>query len=79
MVNRNDVAKTATRKAHADRMATLKAEAKRVVATGLCPKCGAGLHRNLSLAGWYQCDRSGSESFRLDKSGEHCSFQTFTE
>lgn len=67
------------RLAHATRMAELKAAAIKIVATGKCPECGAGLHYNNALAGWWQCDRSGSDTFRRDKTGEHCSFQTFTE
>jgi hypothetical protein len=49
-----------------------------VVATGACPDCGQGLHRNLALAGWWQCDGFGAEGFR--KAGaKPCAFQTFTE
>lgn len=72
-------AKKAEREAHAARMAQLYAEAAAVVATGKCPKCGAGIHRNSSLAGWWQCDRSGSGHFRRDLSGAQCGWQTFTE
>lgn len=35
------------------------AEAKAVVASGKCPKCGAGLKRNNSLTGWWQCATTG--------------------
>lgn len=69
----------AANKAHAERMAAIHAEAQLIVATGRCPDCGSGLHRNSSLAGWWQCDRSGSGSFRRDLSGSPCGFQTFTE
>jgi len=70
--------KAAARKAHAEKMAKLHAAAAAVVATGKCPECGAGIHRNSSMTGWWQCDRSGSASFRRDPSGAHCSWQTFT-
>jgi hypothetical protein len=69
----------AERAAHQARMAAIHAESLAVVATGHCPDCGAGLHRNTSIAGWWQCDRSGSDPFRRDKTGAACSFQCFTE
>lgn len=55
------------------------AEAKLVVAAGVCPFCGAGLRRNLALAGWYQCVQYGADGFRLDNAAPACSFQCFTE
>ncbi len=55
------------------------AEAQEVVAGGKCPRCGAALHRNLALAGWYLCDRSGAKGFRKDLTGVSCTFQCFTE
>ncbi len=45
------------RTAHAARMTALKAVAAATVATGTCPQCGAGLHRNLALTGWWQVQR----------------------
>ena len=57
------------------------AEAQRVVATGLCPDCGAKLRRNSSLAGWWQCGRLGAPGFKTaeyEGTGD-CSFQCFTE
>jgi hypothetical protein len=66
------------RKAHAAKMADLKAKASAVVATGKCPSCGQGLRRNLALAGWWQCAGYGAEGFRATGSTP-CSFQTFTE
>lgn len=71
--------KIATNKAHVARMEALRSAARAIVATGKCPDCGAGIHRNITIAGWWQCDRSGSASFRRDNTGAHCSFQTFTE
>lgn len=71
--------KIAANKAHAARMNALRDAARVVVATGKCPECGANIHRNLSIAGWWQCDRSGSASFRRDNTGAHCGWQTFTE
>lgn len=66
---------------HAERMATLKAEARRIVATGTCPDCGTALIRNSSLTGWWQCGASGSQDFRKPeyRNLPPCSFQTFTE
>lgn len=53
------------RKAHNARMAELKAKAAAIVATGSCPDCGAGLHRNLSLAGWWACNEGDGFSVLL--------------
>lgn len=50
-----------------------------IVATGTCPQCGAGIHRNLALTGWWQCDQFGADGFRKDSSKPSCSWQTFTE
>lgn len=69
----------AEKKAHNDRMNALKAAAREQVAKGCCPQCGAGIHHNNSISGWWQCDRSGSDAFRRDKTGAHCTWQTFTE
>jgi hypothetical protein len=49
------------------------------VATGRCPECGGGMHRNLSLSGWWQCDRFGAPGFRRDPSGPACDWQCFTD
>jgi hypothetical protein len=57
----------------------IRSEARAVVATGLCPRCGARLRRNGALAGWYQCEQYGADGFRKDSSKPACSFQTFTE
>lgn len=61
------------------RQAARVAEARRIVATGQCPQCGAALRHNLSLSGWWQCSQYGAEGFRADSSKPACSFQTFTE
>lgn len=66
-------------KCHDRRMAELQAEAQAVVSTGKCPTCGAGLRRNLSIAGWWQCDQYGAEGFRKDDSKPSCNFQCFTQ
>ena len=71
--------KRAEREAHQARMAAIHAESMAVVASGSCPDCGSGLHRNSSIAGWWQCDRSGSGHFRRDLTGSPCGFQCFTE
>lgn len=59
---------------HKSHMAELHKEAREIIATNKCPDCGSGLHRNLALFGWWQCDRFG----RLCKEGKPCNFQTFT-
>jgi hypothetical protein len=79
MKNEATTRRAAEKAAHQARMAQIHAEARAVVATGKCPTCGSGLHRNNSIAGWWQCDRSGSGHFRRDLAGNPCSFQTFTE
>lgn len=55
------------------------AEARRIVTSGVCPQCGAGVRRNLALTGWYQCKQFGSDGFRENSSKPSCSWQTFTE
>lgn len=68
-----------SRAAHRAHMEALHQTARAIVATGKCPDCGAGLRRNLSLAGWWQCEQYGAVGFRKDASRPACSFQTFTE
>jgi len=60
-------------------MAAIHAANLAVISGQKCPDCGADLHRNNSLVGWWQCDRSGSGHFRRDLTGAHCDFQCFTE
>lgn len=69
----------AKRNLTAERIAAAHAETKAVVASGKCPVCGAGLRRNLSLTGWWQCEQLGAEGFRKDASKPSCSWQGFTE
>lgn len=64
---------------HKERMARLHNQARAIVQTGKCPKCGSRLRRNLALTGWWQCEQYGAEGFRKDASRPPCSFQTFTE
>lgn len=66
------------RNGHQARMDKIHAEAQAIVASGKCPDCGAGLHENLAILGWFQCDRSGAKGFRRDLTGSPCSFQCFT-
>lgn len=78
MVNTN---RRESRKQHQARMEALKAEARRIVATGQCPNCGSPLVYNNALPGWWQCAGYASDDFRKP---EHrhlpkCHFQTFTE
>jgi uncharacterized protein (DUF983 family) len=63
-------------KAHMD---ALHEEARKVVATGRCPQCGAGLKHNWSILGWWQCEQYGADTHRKDPSKPACSFQTFTQ
>jgi hypothetical protein len=62
----------------AQRRATMFAQAQKIVEAGVCPDCGAGLRRNYSIAGWWQCRQLGAEGFREDPSKPPCSFQCFT-
>ena len=74
-------AKDASRcvKCSKDRLDALRTEARAIVRTGKCPRCGAALRRNLSLSGWWQCEQLGAEGFRKDASRPSCSFDCFTE
>jgi hypothetical protein len=56
--------KAAERKAFRARQAQLRTEGLAVVATGRCPCCGQGIHQNLSITGWWQCDGYGADGFR---------------
>jgi hypothetical protein len=70
----------ATRKARKEsdiRIAAAQAETLRVWNTGVCPRCGAGLRINRSMAGWVQCDQYGAVGFRADDSKPSCSYQGF--
>lgn len=69
----------ALRAASVARMAAARAEAAKVVAAGKCPCCGSGLRRNLSIAGWWQCEQFGAEGFRKNAAKPSCSWQGFTE
>ncbi|OPZ63971.1 MAG: hypothetical protein BWY85_01420 [Firmicutes bacterium ADurb.Bin506] len=55
------------------------AEARAIVATGVCPDCGLPLKRNLSLAGWWQCVRCTDYPAPEYAQYPKCSFQTFTD
>lgn len=63
----------------AARMMRARAETLAVVATGKCPTCGAGLRRNLSLAGWWQCEQLGADTHRKNPALPACNWQGFTE
>lgn len=56
----------------------LHAEAQATVDTGRCPQCGASLKRNLSIAGWWQCEQYGAVTHRKDPNKPACSWQAFT-
>ena len=55
------------------------AEIRKVVKSGVCPKCGSRLKRNLSMAGWWQCAQLGSPAFRERPNDPPCDWQGFTE
>jgi hypothetical protein len=55
------------------------AEARAIVATGKCPRCGMPIRRNSSMTGWYQCSQFGAEGFRADATQPSCEWQVFTE
>ena len=76
-------ARRAKRKESANRCREAREKAQKIVSTGVCPVCGGGISRNLSLSGWWQCNSFGSDGFREDgkKASEKppCGFQCFTE
>ena len=75
------VASTKARNAEYDaRLTQRRAEAAKVVASGVCPDCGTKLVRNSALTGWWQCGAYGEPSFRQSGFAHlpHCSFQCFT-
>lgn len=61
------------------RMEAARAQVRAVVAGGVCPQCGCGLRRNLSMSGWWQCQQFGAEQFRKDATKPSCNWQGFTE
>lgn len=61
------------------RMAKARAETLRIVESGVCPYCGAGLRRNLALTGWWQCEQFGAVGFRKHAELPQCSWQGFTD
>lgn len=69
----------AERAASAARMQAHREQTARVAASGVCPNCGAGVRRNLSLTGWWQCEQYGAEGFRKDSTKPSCSWQGFAE
>lgn len=79
----NALSLRAARKAEADarlaRIQRAQAETRRIVAGGACPDCGAGIRRNASLTGWYQCAQFGAVGFRADATKPPCAWQGFTE
>ena len=78
MTREERAARKAERVASAARIAQAQQETRAVVATGVCPRCGSKLRRNLSLTGWWQCAQFGAEQFRADKTRPACNWQGFT-
>lgn len=62
-----------------ERIKRAQEETRGVVKSGVCPLCGAGLRRNSSMTGWWQCEQFGTEIFRKDSTKPSCSWQGFTE
>ena len=60
------------------KLEALQTEAREIVATGICPDCGAKLRRNLSITGWWQCEQYGAPNFRKIGTNAACDFQCFT-
>lgn len=52
---------------------------RELVSLGYCPECGKGIKRNLSIAGWWQCEQFGAENFRKNPELPPCNWQCFTE
>lgn len=50
-----------------------------ILRSKVCPNCGCGIRRNSSLTGWWQCNASGADQFRVgDGIGKpHCNFDMF--
>lgn len=73
--------KRTSRKEHAARMQALRAQARAIVATGVCPDCGFPLKANLSITGWYQCVAYACDAFREPQYRDlpKCHFQCFTD
>ncbi len=69
----------AERKASDKRIAEARAEAQAVVESNVCPDCGSGLRRNLSLTGWWQCEQFGADTHRARAADPACNWQGFTE
>ena len=79
MTKQERAERKAARTASLERIQKAQEETRAIVAKGACPTCGAGLVRNLSLTGWWQCEQLGAEGFRKDASRPSCSWQGFTE
>lgn len=69
--------RAAERKASQARIEAATAEARKIVATGKCPKCGDAIKANLAITGWYVCVQKGAVGFRKDASKPGCEFQCF--
>lgn len=62
----------------AQRMQAQQDETRRIVATGVCPRCGSALRNNLALTGWWQCAQLGADTHRADATKPACAWQGFT-
>lgn len=80
MTRKEKIAETRKRNLESKaRLEKAQAEMRAIWATGHCPRCGAGLVRNLALTGWIQCEQFGADGFRKDSSKAACLFQGFTQ
>jgi hypothetical protein len=72
-------AKAAERKASAERRIQSLIRNKAILVGRVCPVCGCGLRRNMSMTGWWQCNALGAVGFQTgDGIGKTpCHFQFF--
>lgn len=78
MTSQERAERKASRTASEARIKAAQIVAQNAIAENRCPDCGAGVHQNLALTGWVQCDRFGDGHFRRDQTGAKCFWQGFT-
>jgi ribosomal protein L37AE/L43A len=81
MTTAERAARKAQRVAQTARIAEAQANTRETVRSGKCPLCGQGIHRNLALTGWWQCNAAGESYMRPAKYRDlpKCTWQGFTE
>lgn len=70
--------KKAAEQASRARMIVHNLETRAALSSNTCPRCAGGVHRNLALTGWVQCDGFGAEGFRKNPNAKPCDWQGFT-